>query len=57
MPTTGATCTIAEVEAIRLNSNLGVITDFVNFPDLVSIVVSSGFDSGGFPVAAMLIAP
>ena len=59
VPTTGTTYTIAEVEAdpIRLNANLGVYTNFVNLLDLCAIAVPAGFDSGGLPVGATLIAP
>ena len=59
VPTTGTTYTIAEVEAdpIRLNANLGVYTNFVNLLDLCAVAVPAGFDSGGLPVGATLIAP
>ena len=59
VPTTGTTYTIAEVEAdpIGLNANLGVYTNFVNLLDLCAIAVPAGFDSGGLPVGATLIAP
>ena len=59
VPTTGTTYTIAEVEAepIRLSANLGVYTNFVNLLDLWAIAVPAGFDSGGLPVGATLIAP
>ena len=59
VPTTGTTYTIAEVEAepIRLNSNLGLYTNFVNLLDLCAVAVPAGFDSRGLPVGATLIAP
>ena len=59
VPTTGTTYTIAEVEAdpIQLNANLGVYTNFVNLLDLCAVAVPAGFDSGGLPVGATLIAP
>ena len=59
VPTTGTTYTIAEVEAdpIRLNANLGVYTNFVNLLDLCAVAVPAGFDPGGLPVGATLIAP
>ena len=59
LPTAGTIYTIAEVEAdpIRLNANLGVYTNFVNLLDLSAIAVPAGFDSGGRPFGATLIAP
>jgi len=59
LPTTPTIYTIAEVESdpIRLNSNLGIYTNFVNFLDLSAITVPSGFRRNGTPIGAMLIAP
>jgi len=59
VPTTGTSYTIAEVEAepIRLNSNLGLYTNFVNLLDLCAVAVPAGFDSRGLPVGTTLIAP
>ena len=58
-PTAGTTYTIAEVEAdpIRLNSNLGVYTNFVNLMDLSAIAVPAGFTSAGLPFGVTLLAP
>ena len=64
VPTSGTIYTVAEVEAdpIRLNANLGMYTNFVNFLDLSAIAVPSGFrplngPKGGTAVGATLIAP
>lgn len=59
MPTTGTTYTIAEVEAdpVRLNSNLGFYTNFVNLLDLAAIAVPAGFRSNGLPFGVSLISP
>jgi allophanate hydrolase len=58
-PTTGTTYTIAEVEAdpIKLNSNLGHYTNFVNLLDLAAVAVPGGFQSNGMPCGVTLIAP
>ena len=58
-PTAGTTYTIAEVEAdpIRLNSNLGVYTNFVNLMDLSGIAVPAGFTPAGLPWGVTLLAP
>ena len=47
LPTMGITRTIAEADAIRLNSNLGVFTSFVSFPGPCAIIVPVSFDSSG----------
>ncbi len=59
LPTTGTTYTIAEVHAepIRLNSNLGYYTNFVNLLDLAAIAVPAGFRSNGLPFGVTLMAP
>ncbi len=64
VPTSGTIYTVAAVEAdpIRLNSNLGYYTNFVNFLDLAAIAVPSGLrppDSpkAGTPAGVTLIAP
>ena len=59
LPTTGTTCTIAEVQAdpIRLNSNLGCYTNFVNLLDLAAIAVPAGFRPDGLPLGVTLMAP
>lgn len=59
LPTTGTTYTIAEVEAdpIRLNSNLGLYTNFVNLLDLAALSIPAGFRPNGLPFGVSLIAP
>ena len=58
-PTAGTIYTIAEVEAdpIRLNSNLGYYTNFMNLLDLAAIAVPVGFQKNGLPFGATLAAP
>ncbi len=58
-PTAGSPYTIAAVEAdpIRLNSNLGHYTNFVNLLDLSAIAVPSGFLANGMPTGVTMIAP
>ena len=58
-PTTGTIYTLAEVEAdpVRLNSNLGIYTNFVNLMDLSAIAVPAGFTSAGLPFGVTLLAP
>ncbi len=60
VPTSGTVYTVAELEAdpIRLNSNLGYYTNFVNFLDYSALAVPSGFrPNGGMPHGITLIAP
>ena len=59
LPTTGTTYTHAEVEAepVRLNSNLGIYTNFVNLLDLAAIAVPAGFRPNGLPFGVSLIGP
>ena len=58
-PTAGTIYRIAEVEAdpIRLNSNLGYYTNFVNLLDLAAVAVPAGFRNDGLPFGITLIAP
>lgn len=58
LPTTGTTYTRAQVEAdpVRLNSNLGYYTNFVNLLDLSAVAVPAGFRSGGLPSGVTLMA-
>jgi len=58
-PTAGTIYTHAEVEAdpIRLNSNLGIYTNFVNLMDLSAIAVPAGFTPAGLPFGVTLLAP
>jgi allophanate hydrolase len=58
LPTAGTIYTIEEVVAnpIKLNSNLGVYTNFVNLLDLAAFAVPAGFRSDGLPFGITLIA-
>ncbi|MGH8739585.1 MAG: allophanate hydrolase-related protein, partial [Burkholderiales bacterium] len=58
-PTAGTIYRIAEVEAdpVRLNSNLGYYTNFMNLLDLAAIAVPAGFQRDGLPFGATLAAP
>jgi allophanate hydrolase len=58
-PTAGTIYRIAEVEAepIRLNSNLGYYTNFMNLLDLSAIAVPAGFQRNGLPFGITLAAP
>ena len=55
-PTAGSHYTIAELEAdpIRLNSNLGYYTNFVNLMDLSALAIPAGF-ANGLPYGATLV--
>jgi allophanate hydrolase len=57
LPTTGTTYKIAEMLAdpVRLNSNLGVYTNFVNLMDLAALAVPAGFRADGIPFGVTLI--
>lgn len=57
-PTAGSPYTIAAVEAdpVRLNSNLGHYTNFVNLLDLSAVAVPTGFMSQGMPFGVTLVA-
>ncbi len=57
LPTTGTIYTHAEVEAepIRLNSNLGYYTNFVNLLDLAAVAVPAGLRPNGLPFGVSLI--
>ena len=59
LPTAGTTYTIAEVEAdpVRLNTNLGHYTNFVNLLDLAAVAVPAGFRASGLPFGVSLIGP
>lgn len=58
LPTSGTIYTIAEVLAdpIRLNSNLGLTTNFVNLMDLSALAVPAGFRTNGLPFGVTLLA-
>ncbi len=57
VPTLPAVYTVAQVEAdpVRLNSNLGTYTNFVNLLDLAAISVPVGERSDGLPSSLTLI--
>jgi allophanate hydrolase len=56
-PTSGTIYRIADVNAdpIRLNSNLGFYTNFVNFLDFAAVAVPAGFRNDGLPFGITLI--
>ena len=58
-PTAGTIYTIEEVNAdpIRLNTNLGTYTNFMNLLDLAAIAVPAGFQGNGLPFGVTLAAP
>jgi allophanate hydrolase len=58
-PTAGTIYRIDEVEAepLRLNSQLGIYTNFMNLLDLAAVAVPCGFTSGGLPFSVTLAAP
>jgi allophanate hydrolase len=58
-PTAGTIYTIAEIAAdpIRLNSNLGIYTNFMNLMDLSAIAVPAGMQRNGLPFGVTLAAP
>jgi len=58
-PTAGTIYRVAELEAdpIRLNSNLGYYTNFMNLLDLSAIDMPAGFRSDGLPFGVTLFAP
>lgn len=57
-PTAGTIYRIVDVEAdpIRLNSNLGYYTNFMNLLDLAAVAVPSGFRQDGLPFGVTLFA-
>ncbi|MEJ2453725.1 MAG: allophanate hydrolase [Candidatus Thiodiazotropha sp.] len=58
-PTAGTIYRIDQVEAepIRLNSNLGAYTNFMNLLDLAAVAVPAGFRGDGLPNGVTLFAP
>ena len=58
-PTAGTIYRIGEVEAdpIRLNTNLGYYTNFVNLLDLAAVAAPAGFRKDGLPFGVTLAAP
>jgi len=59
LPTTPTIYTVEEVLAdpVRLNSNLGLYTNFVNLLDLCALAVPAGFRGDGLPLGVTFIAP
>lgn len=59
LPTTGTIYKIAEVLAdpVRLNTNLGYYTNFVNLLDLAALAIPAGFRPNGLPFGVSLIGP
>jgi allophanate hydrolase len=59
LPSTGTIYTIDEVQSdpIKLNSNLGLYTNFVNLLDLAAVAVPAGFRPNGLPFGVTLIGP
>ena len=57
-PTAGTIYTIEQVNAdpVRLNSNLGVYTNFMNLMDLAALAVPAGFLPNGLPFGITLFA-
>ena len=58
-PTAGTIYTIAEVlaDSIKLNSNLGYYTNFMNLLDMSAVAVSAGFLGNGLPFGVTFGAP
>lgn len=58
-PTAGTIYTVAEVEAdpVRLNSNLGYYTNYLNLLDLCAVAVPAGFLASQMPWGVTLVAP
>ena len=58
-PTAGTIYRVDEVNAdpIRLNSNLGYYTNFMNLLDLAAVAVPAGFQANGLPFGVTLSAP
>jgi allophanate hydrolase len=56
-PTAGTIYKIADVEwePVRLNTNLGFYTNFVNFLDLAGVAVPAGFRDDGLPFGITLV--
>jgi allophanate hydrolase len=57
-PTAGTTYTVEQVEndPIRLNSNLGYYTNFMNLLNLSAVAVPAGFQQDGLPFGVTLFA-
>jgi allophanate hydrolase len=59
LPTTGTIYTHQAVEAepVKLNTNLGYYTNFVNLLDLAAVAVPAGFRTNGLPFGISFIGP
>jgi allophanate hydrolase len=59
LPTTGTIYSIAEVQAdpVRLNTNLGYYTNFVNLLDLAAVAIPAGFRPNGLPFGVTFMGP
>jgi allophanate hydrolase len=59
LPTAGRIYEIAAIAAdpLRLNTNLGLYTNFVNLLDMAAIALPAGFTKAGLPWGFSLIAP
>lgn len=59
LPTTPTIYTVADMRAdpVRLNSNLGRYTNFVNLLDCAAVAVPAGFRPNGLPFGVTLIGP
>jgi allophanate hydrolase len=59
LPTAPTIYTIADVlsDPLRLNSNLGLYTNFVNLMDLSALAIPAGFRADGLPFGVSLIGP
>ena len=59
LPTTGTIYTHEQIAAdpVKLNTNLGYYTNFVNLMDLAAVAVPAGFRSDGLPFGISFISP
>jgi allophanate hydrolase len=59
LPTTGTIYSHEQIaaEPVKLNTNLGYYTNFVNLMDLAAIAAPAGFRSNGLPFGISFIAP
>jgi allophanate hydrolase len=59
LPTTGTIYTHEQVAAnpVKMNTNLGYYTNFVNLMDLAAVAAPAGFRSNGLPFGISFIAP
>jgi len=59
LPTAGTTFQISQMRAepVRLNTQLGAYTNFVNLMDLAALAVPAGFRLDGIPFGVTLIGP